>query len=98
MHFRWFYDRGARFASTQLAEEVMSETPLPGFIKRMMLVTRQRNGYTRGDGITPDQVPGVEAIYFRTLDQLEAIFQARPFLLGDAGHIPRSSAHGEAAR
>ncbi|MEH6567449.1 MAG: glutathione S-transferase family protein [Halioglobus sp.] len=83
MHFRWFYDRGARFASTQLAEELMSEMPLPGFIKRRMLIYRQRNGYTRGDGITPNQVPGVEAIYFRTLDQLEAIFQKRPFLLGE---------------
>ena len=83
MHFRWFYERGARFGSTHLAEELMSEILLPGFIKRRMLISRQRNGYTSGDGITADQVTGVEAIYLRTLDQLEAIFQTRPFLLGE---------------
>ncbi len=83
MHYRWYYDRGARFASTHLAEEITAEQPLPLFIKRWMLIRRQRKGYTAGDGITEDQVAGVEAIYLRTLDQLEAIFRERPFLLGD---------------
>ena len=41
---------------------------------------RQRNGYTTGDGITPDQVPGVEAIYRRMLEQLEEIFRQCPIL------------------
>ena len=38
-----------------------------------MIIRRQRNGYTSGDGIVADQVPGVEAIFRRTLEQLEAI-------------------------
>jgi glutathione S-transferase len=85
MHFRWHYTLGARFASTLLAEEVSGGMAgyLPAFVRRRIIISRQRNGYTRGDGITPDQVPGVEAIYHRTLQQLEAIFQTRPFLLGD---------------
>jgi glutathione S-transferase len=83
MHYRWHYVKGARFASEHLANEIAAELPLPVFIKRAVITRRQRNGYTTGDGITADQVPGVEAIYLRTLQQLEDIFRQRPFLLGD---------------
>ncbi len=82
MHYRWDYVRGARFASTHLAEELASDVPLPAPLLRWRITQRQRNGYTRGDGIIPDQIPGVEAIYLRTLAQLEAILVKRPFLLG----------------
>lgn len=82
MHYRWFYDVGARFASAHLAQELTRGVYLPMFVKRRAITRRQRNGYTRGDGITADQVPGVEAIYSRTLGQLETIFRSRPFLLG----------------
>lgn len=85
MHYRWHYPLGARFASTLLAEENTAGLAghLPAFIRRRIIMQRQRNGYTSGDGISPDQVPGVEAIYQRTLQQLESIFRKRPFLLGD---------------
>ena len=83
MHYRWFYDEGARFASCHLATEIAGDVPLPAVVKRWLLTRRQRGGYTAGDGITRDQVPGVEAIYRRTLAQLEAVFQDRPFLLGE---------------
>lgn len=83
MHYRWHYKAGARFASDHLANEITVDVPLPSFLKRWFITRRQRAGYTSGDGITPDQVPGVEAIYRRTLDQLEAIFCKRPFLLGN---------------
>jgi len=83
MHFRWYYEEGARWASTHLAEEVAANSPLPSFVKRRVIIRRQRGGYTVGDGIQPDQVPGVEAIYHRTLAQLEAILCQRRFLLGD---------------
>ena len=82
MHYRWYYDRGARFAGTHLAEEIMTGMPIPGAVKRWAITRRQRNGYTRGDGIAPDQIAGVEAIYLRTLDQLEGIFRVQPFLSG----------------
>jgi glutathione S-transferase len=83
MHYRWYYREGAHWASSHLADEIGEGVPLPAFFKRWMITRRQRGGYTTGDGITPDQVPGVEAIYRRTLEQLEAIFRKRPFLLGD---------------
>lgn len=83
MHYRWYYPEGARYASSHLARELGAQVPAPSFLKRWIITRRQRNGYTVGDGIREDQVPGVEAIYHRTLAQLEAIFRSRPFLLGD---------------
>ena len=83
MHYRWYYDEGARFASCHLAHELAADVPAPAAVKRWAITRRQRRGYTAGDGIVPDQVPGVEAIYRRMLEQLEAIFRKRPFLLGE---------------
>ena len=83
MHYRWFYEEGARFASGDLAREVMGGLHLPLFVKRAMLRRRQRNGYTRGDGIGPEAVAGVEADVAALFSQLEDIFSKRPYLLGD---------------
>ena len=83
MHYRWFYEEGARFASGHLAREVMGGLHLPLFVKRAMLRRRQRNGYTRGDGIGPEAVAGVEADVAALFSQLEDIFSKRPYLLGD---------------
>ncbi|CAA0111167.1 Uncharacterised protein [Halioglobus japonicus] len=82
MHYRWYYPEGSLYASTHLAHELAADLPLPVFLKRWAISRRQRNGYTVGDGIRRDQVPRVEAIFHRTLEQLEAIFRQRPFLLG----------------
>ena len=84
MHYRWHYAEGAHLQSRHLADELTGSMPLPGIIKRWMLRRRQRGGYTRGDGITPTAVPGVEAAYLRLLEQLDGIFARRPFLLGEA--------------
>jgi glutathione S-transferase len=83
MHYRWHYPEGAMLQSRHLADELMDGLPLPGAIKRLSMRSRQRRGYTRGDGITRANVAGVEAIYLRTLQQLQAIFERRPFILGD---------------
>lgn len=83
MHYRWHYPEGAHLQSRHLADELLGSVPVPGALKRWQLRRRQRNGYTTGDGICAAAVPGVEAIYLRTLDQLQVIFERRPFLLGD---------------
>lgn len=83
MHYRWHYAEGAHLQSRHLADELMGSVPLPGGLKRLYLRYRQRQGYTSGDGITTDNVAGVEAMYLRLLEQLEAIFSRRPFLLGE---------------
>jgi glutathione S-transferase len=83
MHYRWRYAEGAHLQSRHLADELMAAMPIPGFLKRWNLRRRQRGGYTTGDGITRDNEAAVEAIFLRTLEQLEAIFRRRSFLLGE---------------
>ncbi|MEP4486747.1 MAG: glutathione S-transferase family protein [Halioglobus sp.] len=83
MHYRWYYPEGAYLQSRHLADELMGSLSLPGMVKRWNMRKRQRDGYTTGDGITQECVPGVEAIFLRTLEQLQAIFEVRPFLFGD---------------
>ena len=83
MHYRWYYEEGARFASGHLAREVMAGYPLPLFGRRIVLRRRQRQGYTVGDGIGRDAVAGVETDVAVLFASLERIFEARPFLLGD---------------
>lgn len=83
MHYRWYYAEGAHLQSRHLADELMGDMHLPGFIKRAMLRRRQRSGYTTGDGMTEANVAGVEAMFMRLLAQLQAIFSTRPFLFGD---------------
>jgi glutathione S-transferase len=83
MHYRWYYPEGAYHQSRHLVDELMGKLPLPGPLKRWYLRRRQRGGYTVGDGIAADAVAGVEQIYLRTLQQLQAVFEQRPFLLGD---------------
>ena len=82
MHYRWYYPEGAHHQSRHLADELFGSMPLPGGGKRWYLRFRQRGGYTTGDGITRTNVAGVEGIYLRTLQQLQAIFEQRPFILG----------------
>ena len=81
MHFRWYNDEGAMYASRRLVNTMGADAPGPGFIKRFMIRRRQRN-YTVGDGITEQNRLAVESIYDRNLAALEAILQQRPYLLG----------------
>ncbi len=83
MHYRWHYPEGAYHLSRHLVDELMGAIPFPAFAKRAVLRRRQRRGYTRGDGINRDNVAGVENIYLRILQQLQAIFEQRPFMLGE---------------
>lgn len=82
MHYRWHYPEGARFASWHLATELTGSVPAPVWLKRRVIQYRQRSGYTTGDGITPANIPALEAGFKRLLDQLQAIFSQRPFILG----------------
>jgi glutathione S-transferase len=83
MHYRWYYPEGAHHQSRHIVSEHMAGIPVPGALKRWVFRTRQRRGYTVGDGITRDGVKGVEEIYLRTLQQLQSIFETRPFIFGE---------------
>lgn len=83
MHYRWSYRPDALLRSRLLADELAVGVPLPRAAKRLAIRRRQRTRFVRGDGVTPATRPHVEAVYFRALDQLETVFDARPFLLGE---------------
>ena len=83
MHYRWSYRKDALLLSRKIVDEIMPGVPLPAIIKRWGIRKRQHGGWVRGDGVTLDTWDHVEGSYLKTLDQLEVIFTARPYLLGD---------------
>lgn len=84
MHYRWYWDEGAMLQSRHLADELAVDVPAPDFLKRWLIRRRQRDGYTRGDGIDQDNRAQVEAIYLRNLDWLQSVLATRDYLLGNS--------------
>jgi glutathione S-transferase len=82
MHYRWYYRADALLLSRKIADELATDVPLPAALKRLLIRTRQRRLFTRGDGVTRHTRAHVESIYHRTLLQLQAMLAQRPFLLG----------------
>jgi glutathione S-transferase len=82
MHYRWDYPEGAHHVSRVLVDEAARHVPLPGFVKRHLIRSRQRTLFTKGDGVTPETWDHVEKIYLDSLAQLGAIFETRPYVLG----------------
>ncbi len=84
MHYRWHYKQDAFSLSGAIVDELFVSLPfIPKWIKRWMIRTRQRTIFTVGDGIHEGNIQGIEATYINTLKNLQAIFEKRPFLLGD---------------
>ena len=82
MHYRWDYPEGAQHLSRVLVDEAGRHIPLPGFVKRHLIRSRQRTLFTKGDGVTPATWDHVEKVYLDSLAHLGAIFEVRPYLLG----------------
>ncbi|MCZ6853653.1 MAG: glutathione S-transferase family protein [Gammaproteobacteria bacterium] len=83
MHYRWSYRKDRLHVSRKIADEVMAGVPLPGFLKRELIRQRQHRFYVKRDGVSRRTWDHVESIYLKSLDQLEAIFAVRPYLLGE---------------
>lgn len=82
MHYRWSYRTDRMHLGRKIVDELGGGVPLPGFVKRAFIRRRQLGSYVRGDGVSRDTWDHVEGIYRKSLDQLEAIFARRPYLLG----------------
>ena len=82
MHYRWDYAEGAAHVSRVLVDEAAAHIPLPGWLKRHLVRSRQRALFTRGDGVSAQTWAHVEKIYTDTLAQFDSILQVRPYLLG----------------
>ncbi len=83
MHYRWSYRTDARHLSRRIADTILVDVRAPAFLKRFAIRTRQRTVFVRGDGVNASTRAHVEAVYRRTLSQLQAILVDRPFLLGE---------------
>lgn len=83
LHYRWSHRGDALLLSRRIVDEMIASVPVPGALKRFAIRQRQLGRYVRGDGVTSATRGHVEGIYLRSLDQLEAIFAMRPFLLGE---------------
>jgi len=82
LYYRWAFDEDSRLMSAQIARTMMRDVPAPLWIRRQIILARQRNVYLRDDGVTPETSRQIETLYLDTLDALEPIFRTRPFLLG----------------
>ncbi len=81
LHYRWSHRRDAQLLSHRIVEELLP-LPLPAVLKRFFIRQRQLRGYVKGDGVAAANRAHVEGVYLRALEQLQAIFDVRPFLLG----------------
>jgi len=86
LHYRWSYERDALLLSGRIANEMAGENlaadGTPGNMAKMLRM-RQYQVFVKDDGVNDDTWDHVESIYLGALDYLQAMFETRPFLLGD---------------
>lgn len=88
MHYRWSYRSDRRYAAEAIYSDGIDGNLLfPGFVTRPRIAHRQFGGFVRGDGVTAKTREHVELGYLTVLDRLQAIFERRPFVLGDTPTI-----------
>ena len=82
MHYRWFHDEDRIRIEHHVVDELLSDIKVPHFLKRFAFRRRQVGFYVQGDGVRAETRDHVEHIYLKSLDQLQAILETRPYLLG----------------
>lgn len=82
LYYRWVFEEDSRLMSAQIARTMMRDVPAPFWLRRWLILARQRRVYLRDDGVPPRTSRQIENLYLDTLDALEPIFRIRPFLLG----------------
>ncbi|MFN3522069.1 MAG: glutathione S-transferase N-terminal domain-containing protein [Phenylobacterium sp.] len=82
LYYRWRFEEDARLMSAQIARTMLRDLPGPFWMKRLSILLRQRRVFLHEDGVTAANGPAVEALFHATLDALEPIFAARPYLFG----------------
>ncbi len=82
LYYRWRFREDARLMSAQIARSLLRDLPGPFWIKRLSILLRQRRVFLTEDGVTSANGAAVEALFLATIDTLEAILAARPYLFG----------------
>lgn len=82
MYYRWKFPDSHRLRRARLGRELAAHTVHPAFLMGWYFRWRQYLVFVRGDGVRADNEAQVRQLYHRTLAQLSALLQDRPFLLG----------------
>ena len=82
MYYRWAFPDSHRFRRSRLGHELAAGTLHPAFLMGWYFRWRQYFVFVRGDGVRAHNRAAVEANYHRTLRELGAILEDRPFLSG----------------
>ncbi len=84
MHFRWSYRPSRLYAAESIYnDEIANNRPIPRILALNIIKFRQYFGFVRGDGVTPKTRFHADRTYRTALDRLQAIFERRPFVLGE---------------
>jgi glutathione S-transferase len=83
LYYRWAFEDDSRLMSRRLARGMMRDVRAPMFLRRRIILERQKQRYLRQDGVTAASAPAIEALYLETLAALEAALARRDFLMGD---------------
>lgn len=82
MYYRWAFPDSHRLRRARLGHELAEGTLHPGWLMGWYFRWRQYLVFVRGDGVRAHNRAAVEAVYHRTLRELSALLEERPFLLG----------------
>ncbi|MBO6633006.1 MAG: glutathione S-transferase family protein [Parvibaculum sp.] len=83
LHYRWSFAEDMTLMSAQIARTMLRDVKLPFWLRRQVILRRQRRVYLAEDGVTKETAPQIEALYLETLDAMEAVLARRPFLMGE---------------
>ncbi len=87
MHYRWSYRYDRELLSGILVDELLGHIRAPRFVKKILIVRRQRNGFVVGDGVSSATRQHVESGYLAVLANMTRMLDGRRFLLGDSPSI-----------
>ncbi|MDH3707154.1 MAG: glutathione S-transferase family protein [Acidimicrobiia bacterium] len=87
MHYRWSYPDDRYVLGNRLGREILGGRPLPQGGRRKFIQQRQLGIFVRGDGVDRVTRRHADQAYVRSLEVLQAIFEQRPFLLGERPSI-----------
>jgi glutathione S-transferase len=87
MYYRWNFADSHGLLRRRLGRDLSAGTWHSAALLGWFMRWRQYLVYVRGDGVRRDNEHAVQALYARTLAQLEALLRYRPFLLGSRPSI-----------
>jgi glutathione S-transferase len=87
MYYRWRFADSHTLRRLRLGEELAHDTLHSSWLMGWYFRWRQYWVFVRGDGVRPHNEAAIQALYRRTLAQLSALLEDKPYLLGNRPSI-----------